>query len=122
MSKETPLPVYIGVMLHLKTRKGDLINTLYSLGMSISYDEVLCSSSDMANAVCEHFKETDTIFPPKLQKKGFTIAAVDNIEHNTSSITAISSFHGTSISLIQYPTVEGKGVENARFKQRNLSA
>ena len=56
------------------------------------------------------------------KKKGFTIAAVDNIEHNTSSITAISSFHGTSISLIQYPTVEGKGVENARFKQRNLSA
>ena len=77
MSKETPLPVYIGVMLHLKTRKGDLINRLYSLGMSISYDEVLCSSLDMANAVCEHFKETDTIFPPKLQKKGFTIV-VDN--------------------------------------------
>ena len=55
------------------------------------------------------------------ENKRFTIAAVDDIEHNTSSTTAISSFHGTSISLIEHPTVEGEGVKNARFKQRNLS-
>ena len=61
-SQETPLPVYIGVMLHLKTRKRDLIDRLHSLGMSVSYDEVLGLSSDMANAVCEHFKETDAVY------------------------------------------------------------
>ena len=60
--------------------------------------------------------------PFQPENKRFTIAAVDNIEHNTSSTTAISSFHGTSISLIQHPTVEGEGVENASFKQRNVSA
>ena len=63
-SQETPLPVYIGVMLHVKTRKRDLIDRLHALGMSISYDHVLRLSSDMANAVCEHFKETDTVCPP----------------------------------------------------------
>ena len=56
--------------------------------------------------------------PFQPENKRFTIAAVDNIEHNTSSTT---SFHGTSISLIQHPTVEGEGVKNARLKQRNLS-
>ena len=66
-SQETPLPVYIGVMLHLKTRKRDLIDSLHSLGMSISYDEVLRLSSDVANAVCGHFKETDTVCPPNLK-------------------------------------------------------
>ena len=60
--------------------------------------------------------------PFQPENKRFTIAAVDNIEHNTSSTTAISSFHGTSISLIQHPTEEGEGLENTRFKQRNLSA
>ena len=109
-------------MLHLKTLKRDLIDRLHSLGLSISYDEVLRLSSDMANAVCEHFKETDTVCLPNLKTNVFTTAAVDNIDHNTSSTTAVSSFHGTSISLIQYPTVEGEGVENASFKQRNVSA
>ena len=121
-SQETPLPAYIGVMLHLETLKRDLIDRLHSLGLSISYDEVLRLSSDMANAVCEHFKETDTVCLPNLKTNVFTTAAVDNIDHNTSLTTAVSSFHGTSISLIQYPTVEGEGVENASFKQRNVSA
>ena len=59
--------------------------------------------------------------PFQPENKRFTIAAVDSIEHNRSSTTAITSFHGTSISLTQHPTVEGEGVKNARFKQRNLS-
>ena len=60
--------------------------------------------------------------PSQLENKRSTIAAVDNIEHNTSSTTAISSFHCTSILLMQHPTEEEEGVENARFKQRNVSA
>ena len=121
-SQETLLPVYVGVMLHLKTRKRDLMDRLHSLGLSISHDEVLRVSSDMANAVCEHLKETDTVCPSNLKTNVFTTAAVDNIDHSTSSTMAVSSFHGSSISLIQYPTVEGEGVENASFKQRNVSA
>ena len=41
--------------------------------------------------------------PSLTENKRFTTVAVDNIEHNTSSTTAISSFHGSSISLIQHP-------------------
>ena len=120
-SQETPLPVYIGVMLHVKTPKRELIDRLHTLGMSISYDNVLRLSSDMANAVCEHFKETDTVCPPNLKVNVFTTAAVDNIEHNTSSTTATSSFHDTNISLIQHPNAEGEAVENASIKLRNVS-
>ena len=60
--------------------------------------------------------------PFQPENKRFTIAAVDNIEHNTSSTTAISSFHGTSISVIEHPTVEGEGVKNERFKQVYVGA
>ena len=108
-------------MFHVKTRKRELIDRLHALGMSISYDNVLRLPSDLANAVCEHFKETDTVCPPNLKANVFTTAVVDNINHNTSSTTATSSFHGTSISLIQHPNVEGEGVENASVKLRNVS-
>ena len=69
----------------MKTRKRDLIDRLHSLAMSISYDEVLRLSSDMANAVYEHFKETDTVCPLNLKTNVFTTAAVDNLDLNTSS-------------------------------------
>ena len=98
-SQETPLPVYTGVMLHVKTRKRDLLDRLHALRMSISYDHVLDLSSDIANAVCEHFRETHTVCPPNLTRSVFTTAAVDNIDHNSSSTTAKTSFQGTSIDL-----------------------
>ena len=43
--------------------------------------------------------------------------AVDNIDHNTSARTAHDSFHGTAISLIQFPTVEKRdsGAEVTRI-------
>ena len=91
------------------------MDRLHSLSLSISHDEVLRLSSDMANAVCEHFKETDTVCPSNLKTNVFTTAAVDNIDHSTSSTMAVSSFHGSSISLIQHPTLEEEGVENASF-------
>ena len=32
--RETPLPVYLGVMVHTKTCKRDLVDTLFNLGLS----------------------------------------------------------------------------------------
>ena len=32
------------------------------------------------------------------------MGALDNIDHNTSSTTSVSSFHGTGISIFQFPT------------------
>ena len=74
ISQDTFLPVYIGVMLHVKTRKKELIDRLHALGMSISYDNVLRLSSDVANAVCEHFKETDMVCTPNLKANVLTTA------------------------------------------------
>ena len=50
-----------------------------------------------------------------------TTTTVDNIDHNTSSTaTAVSLLHGTSISLIQHPTEEGEGLENASCKSKEM--
>ena len=51
--RETPLPIYLGVMIHATTRKRDIIDKLHKLGLSISYDRVLQLSTDLANTVCQ---------------------------------------------------------------------
>ncbi len=48
----------------------------------------------------------------------FTTAAIDNIDHNPSSTTATDAFHGTSISIFQYPIAD----ENRRYLELNCES
>jgi hypothetical protein len=102
--KEPPLPVYLGLLWHAETRKRSIIDKLYNLGLSVSYETVLTISTDIANAVSSRFEEEKVVCPPTLCKDLFTTGAVDNIDHNPSSTTAQDSFHGTGISLFQHTT------------------
>ena len=99
---EPPLMAYVGLLLHAKTRKRGLIEKLYDLGMSVSYDRVLAISTAMGNTVSARFEEEHVVCPPKLRFLLFTTSAVDNIDHNPSSTIAKGSLHGTGISLFQH--------------------
>ena len=104
--RETPLPVYLGMMLRTKTRKRELVDSMYNLGLCISYDRVLSISTDLGNKLCHHYEVENAVCPPNLRGGLFTTAAVDNIDHNPSSTSAHDSFHGTGISLFQHPSGE----------------
>ena len=110
-AQETPVPTYIGLMLHDHTRKKELVDRLYHLGLSISYDRVLCLSAQMGNRVCEQFHNEHVVCPPRLRGSVFTTSAVDNIDYNPSSTTSKESFHGTGISLFQHLMFDCEGVE-----------
>ena len=110
-ARETPLPVYIGLYIHARTRKREVIDTMFDLGLSVSYDRVLEISAAMGNRVCEQYHSDAVVCPPNLNQGLFTTAAVDNIDHNTSSTTATSSFQGTGISIFQHPNEHNSGVD-----------
>ena len=59
--RETPLPTYLGVMLHTKTRKRELVDTMYQLGLSISYSRVLDISSELGNKICHHYHALNVV-------------------------------------------------------------
>ena len=107
-TRETPLSVYLGALLHFQTRKKDLVDKLFHLGLCISNDRVLEISSNLANTLCQIYEEEGSVCPLTLKNDIFTTAAVDNIDHNPSSTTAKDSFHGTSLSLFQHPTLENQ--------------
>ena len=109
--REPPLPLYLGLVIHAKTRSSDLVNTLHDEGLSVSYDRVLNTSTVVANRAISQFESEGVICPRKLRFGILTVGLVDNVDHNPSSTTAQSSFHGTSISLIQHPTPDKLGVE-----------
>ena len=109
---ETPLQVYLGILLHVKTRKKKLINNLLEMGLCISYYRVAEYEKSLAQTLCTQFKVSVVVYPPKLQPNIFTSAAIGNIDHTTPHPVRFSNhFHGTSISLFQHPpgTLEKKG-------------
>ena len=107
--RESPLGVYLGTMLHAKTRKKGIVDKLYDLGLSIPYARVM-EISTAGNKVLEHYRANNVVCPPSLKFGFFTTAAVDNIDHDPSSKTSEDSFHGTGFSLFQHPTSTNKGV------------
>ena len=69
------------------------------MGICISYDRVMEIEDWIATSTCEQFKEDGVVSPACLRKGLFIVGALDNLDHNPSSTTSQSSFHGTGISL-----------------------
>ena len=110
-NRETPFPIYMGIAVYARTRKRDLVEMLHENGMSISYDRVLEISAQMGEATLNKYASEGVVCPPALRKGLFTLADMDNIDHNPSSMTATTSFHGTSISVFQQPNIDNNGQE-----------
>ena len=99
LDREPPLPIYVGLSIHHMTRSKKLIQQLYQIGVCVSYDRVLELEDWIASSVCERFEEDGVVTPACLRKRLFTVGALDNLDHNPSSTTAVDAFHGTAISL-----------------------
>jgi hypothetical protein len=112
-AQETPLPLYVSLLLHATTRKRTLIDRLFHLGLCVSYERVLDVTAELANGVCDQFHADHLVCPLKLRSNIFTVAAVDNIDHNPTATTAHGSFHGTGISLMQQPDVSSSGTQRS---------
>ena len=109
LEREPPVPIYIGLKIHELTRSKYLIQQLYQLGICISYDRVMELEDWIATAMCERLDEDGVVSPACLRKGLFTVGALDNLDHNPTSTTSQSSFHGTGISLLQFPTANKPG-------------
>ena len=109
IKRDPPLPLYVRLNVHTSTRSKKIVDNLHRLGLSVSYNRVRKLEDSLANAVCYRYRQEDLVCPATLRKGLFTIGAFDNIDYNPSSSTATGSFHGTGISVFQFPLVENSG-------------
>ncbi len=86
----------------------------------ICYQLFLDISTTIGNHVCDHYHQSQVVYPPNFCEVLFTTAAMDNIDHNPSSTTATDALHGTGISLFQHlNTYGGHEHGNTIFWHRN---
>ena len=110
VDREPDLATYIGLKMHYATRSKTLTEILGCLGIGITYKRVFQIEDSLARSVCRQAFEDGIVCPSHLRRGLYTVAALDNIDYNPSSTTAIGSFHGTGISIIQFPTRENPGI------------
>ena len=99
--QEPPLCTYVGRKIHTETPNKALIAMFNFLGLCPFYNQILRIEDQLAAAICQQYRLDGAVAPPPLQKGRFTMAATDNINHNSSSNTATTSMHQTSSSAIQ---------------------
>ncbi|CAB3990592.1 Hypothetical predicted protein, partial [Paramuricea clavata] len=80
-----------------------IYDSFYEINSEITKNTYSCSRYEREGVVC----------PSQLRKGLFTTSAVAKIDHNTSSTTSQTSFHGTAISLVQHPTTNNQGTPRA---------
>ena len=119
---EIPLPLCVALKIHATTWKRTLVDAFSSLGLCVTNNRLLQLTSDIGHGVCEHFMKDGVLCPPKMRSGLFTVAVVNNLDHNPSSTTSKNSFHGTSISLMQLPTLECPGQDRGRIAINHASS
>ena len=110
LDRETALPLYLGLLIHNKTRKRDLIDKFYEKGLSVSYDRVLRLSTQEANRVIDMYENMGCVLPSPLRNNLFSTGNFDNLDHNTRATLSVDAYHGTAISITQHITADNPGV------------
>ena len=77
LSRETPLLVYLGLMVHSKTRMKIVIEKLAKLGLSITYNRISKIKELVMKQEVKQFNEIGLVGPKNLKPKIFTTAAID---------------------------------------------
>ena len=109
--RETPFMLFAGLNLYSRTRSRSLIDSFHEMGVTCSYDRVLEVTKDMGDSLVAQFKVHGVFVPGNLRSGVFTILAKDNVDSNATSSTATRHYHGTSMTIMQYPTAGNTGVE-----------
>ena len=111
LDREIRLQLYLGLLIHNKTRKHKLIDVLFEKCLLVSYDRVLQLSTDMANGIIDDFEADGVVCPIILTERVFTTGYLDNLDHDPMSTLVLTPFHGTALSMTQHITDETPGTE-----------
>ena len=119
--QETPLLVYNTLKIYSTCRSRNIIDHFFSIGICISYDRILELTQNVYENLRESYQQYNCFFPNVLKKGLFTVMMKDNIDMNARSTFVKSHYHGTSLSVVQFPTIENPGInlENGTQSEQN---
>ena len=88
---------------------------LFERGMVLSYDRILTFINELSKTVKALYDDSgdndSRDIPSTLRRGFFTIFVNDNVDKNSSSVTATGHFHGTGVTVSQFTSEENPGIQ-----------
>ena len=99
---ETPLSVGLGMYIDHKTRSKQLIDKLYKMKLSVSYDKVSDIKRCIATEVKERAIENQGLYMPSILSPEMPVYfAIDNADLSIDTPDGKSQLHGTAVAVYQ---------------------
>ena len=76
---EIPLPVYIGIYVHSRFRRGEMVDELVRLGLAVNYRRVIYPEKKMGISLIQQFTDEGVVSPHGLRRGLFTVGDIDNL-------------------------------------------
>nr|CAD7568390.1 unnamed protein product [Timema californicum] len=100
-SHEPPVPLYVCLSIFGRTPNNTIIESMHKRGLSISPNRIMEITASLAHLEIKRAQEEGVLCPSNLLHGLFVIGAYDNMDHNYSSTTSESYYHGKAISIFQ---------------------
>ena len=97
--KRTPLHIMNSESIYDTSKSATLINCFNHFCLCTSYDELMRLQADMASYTIESCKDF-VPFPSHFNKEMFTMAAIDNFDHEEATLSGIFSVINQLIILV----------------------
>ena len=118
--KETPVALYSTLNIYGTFRSKTVIDNFFNLGLRLSYDRILEFTKKLSDVQIENYELTGVFSPNPLRKSIFTVVAKDDIDFNATSSTPVKHFHGTSMTVMQFPSAQNFGNDNSMPERTQL--
>ena len=120
--KECPAIHYTTTKLCSVIKSKSLVHMLFEHGMVLSYDRILAFINELSETVKALYNDPgDKVLQSTFRRGIFTIFVDDNVDKNSSSVTAASHFHGTGV-VLQFPSEENPGIQLKRKTFKELQS
>ena len=121
--KEWPGIHYATIKLYSVIRFKLLVHTLFERGMVLLYERILTFINKPSETVEAFYNDSrDKVLPSTSNRGIFTIFVDDNFDQNSLSVTAAGHFHGTGVTILQFPSEENPGIQRKRKTFKELQS
>ncbi|KAL5270870.1 hypothetical protein ACHWQZ_G001513 [Mnemiopsis leidyi] len=112
-SQEPTLMRATSIWLYLRVKSKTVMQYLHGIGVVLSYHRIRAIIDSIVAQDLTMFREIGALVPRELRKSLLTFGMIDNVDKSARNTTG-TSFHGTSISVVQLEYKDSKGAARRR--------
>lgn len=103
--RETPVMIYTTFKIYATVRSRSLIDHFFNVGLAVPYKRLLEITKQLHEDMMASFQTHKAFIANQLREGVYTVLIKDNIDLDGTSTFVTTHYHGTSITILQFPSL-----------------